>query len=121
MTLAQALVAAICKTATSFNRQHITVSEFINSVFAKFSSTEIVYPEAIPEIWAAIPEGVRGEFVAAIRDALRPDYRHRAFWIGGGEVPDEWYRQESELRTARVRAWAEEFIRYLASIGVADR
>ena len=71
----------------------------------------------VPELWVAIPDGIRGEFAEAIRDAARPDFRYDAFYIGGGRpMTEEELRRDADLRTARVQAWAHEFVRFLAGV-----
>jgi hypothetical protein len=113
------LLAAFRKCAGCVSRGIVSGREFINWAFNKFAYADRVYPEVIPELWAVIPHGIRGEFVEAINDAARPDFRYHAFYIRGGRpMTEEELRRDADLRTARVQAWAREFVRFLASVEV---
>ena len=116
-TSEQNLLEMIQRVAAFYNRSIITALEFINKVFDEFAHTERVYPELVAELWEAIPETVRSDFVKAVRDAARPEFRYRGFYIGGGRPMSEVELQrDADLRTERVQAWAREFVRYLESL-----
>jgi hypothetical protein len=118
----QHLLGVVRKCAGFVVRGIVTGREFINKVFDEFAHTERVYPEVVPELWAAVPNGTRAEFAEAIRDAVRPDFRYHAFYIGGGRpMTEEELQRDAELRTARVQAWAREFARFLAGVEMLRR
>ena len=115
----QHLLGVVRKCAGLIVRGIVTGREFINKVFDEFAHAERVYPELVPELWATVPDGIRGEFAKAIRDAAQPDFRYHAFYIGGERpMTEEELRRDADLRTARVQAWAREFVRFLAGVGV---
>jgi hypothetical protein len=115
----QYLLGVVRKCAGLVVRGIVTSREFINRMFDEFAYAERVYPELVPELWAAIPDGVRSMFAEAVRDAARPDFRYHAFYLGG-EPPmtEEELRRDAELRTGRVQAWVREFVRFLAGVDV---
>jgi hypothetical protein len=115
----QHLLGTVRKCAGLVVRGLVTGREFINKVLDEFAHTEGVYPELMPDLWAVIPDSIRGEFAEAIRDAARPDFRYHAFYIGGGRpMTEEELQRDADLRTARVQAWAREFVRFLAGVEV---
>lgn len=115
----QRLLGIVRKCARFVVRGFITGREFINKVFDEFAHAERVYPEVVPELWAAVPDGARAEFIEAIRGAVRPDFRYRAFYIGAGRpMTEEELQRDAELRTARVQRWAREFERFLCGVAV---
>lgn len=108
------ILARVRKYARFLARGFITDRELASGVFDVFAHTEIVCAEIVPEIWAAIPGSSWGEFAAAVRDAVRPDFRFRAFYIGGGRpLTVEEMQREAEILTARVQTWAREFARFM--------
>jgi hypothetical protein len=108
------LVAMFRRTGAHAARGTVTVVEFINRVFDAFASLDRVYPEVIPALWELVPVVIREEFVAALRGATAPEFRYHAFHFGGGRpLTEDELRRDADLRTARVRAWAVEFVRFL--------
>jgi hypothetical protein len=97
----------------------VTAVEFINRVFDEFASLDRVYPEIIPALWDLVPDVIRNEFAAGVRRASAPGFRYHAFHIGGNLPPptEEELRRDADLRTARVQAWAAEFVRFLDRVG----
>lgn len=106
------LIAEVRKSGKLVDRGLVTAPEFINKVFDLFADIDRVYSEIIPALWDSIPRMIRDEFERAARQASHPEFRYRPFRIGGGRpITDEEMRQDSDLRTARVRAWARELSR----------
>jgi hypothetical protein len=92
----------------------ISPQEYINKLFDTFSSIDQVYPELIPSLWELVPQNVRDEFAAEVRRASLSGFRWHPFYIGGSRpMTEEELRQDEELLTARVRAWAVEFVLFL--------
>jgi hypothetical protein len=112
----QHLLGVVRKSAGFVVRGIVTSREFINKVFDEFAHTDRVYPEVVPELWAAVPDANRAEFAEAIRDAVRPDFSYHGFYIGG--MTEEELQRDAELRTARIQDWAREFAEFLAGIEV---
>jgi hypothetical protein len=109
----QHLLGVVRKCGGFVARGLVTGREFVNKVFDEFANAERVYPDVIPELWAEVPESIRGEFAEAVRDASRPEFRYHAFFIGGGRpMTEEELRRDADLRTSRVQAWAREFVRF---------
>jgi hypothetical protein len=91
----------------------VTAPEYTNKVFDTLSYLDRVYPAVIPELWEAVPAEARAAFEAAVRAAARPGFRYQAFYIGPGPaMAEDERRRDADLRTARVRAWAEAFVRW---------
>ena len=113
------LIGVVRKCAGSVVRGIVSGREFVNKVFDEFAHTERVYPGAVPELWAAVPNSTRVEFAEAIHDACQPEFRYHAFYIGGGRpMNEEELQRDAELRTARIRAWTFEFASFLARVEV---
>jgi len=74
-----------------------------------------VRPEVVPRLWAHVPAAARAGLAAAVREAESPQFR-LPVWLRYGR-PMTWAELEAdaEARSARVRAWAAEFCRYLAA------
>src|SRR5262245_58529581 len=103
------LLATFERCAKVFARELITAREFVNKIFDEFAHADRVYPEIVPALWELLPEGIRGEFTASIREAVLPSFVWHPFYIGGGRpMTEEELRRDAELRTSRVRAWAQE-------------
>jgi hypothetical protein len=119
VTPGQHLVNNARRFAALVVRGIIFPDEFISSIFDDFAYAERVYPEVVPELWGVIPDSVRSKFVEAIRDATRPDFRYPPFYIGGSRPQtEEELRRDADLRTARVQAWACEFVKFFDGIGL---
>jgi hypothetical protein len=112
------LVAVFRRFGGAVARGLLSGAEFTNRVLDEFASLDRVFPAIIPTLWDLVPTMIRGEFDAALRRATTPEFRYRAFVIGGGEPSTEdELRRDADLRTARVRAWAIEFVHFLDVIG----
>ena len=110
----QHLFRVIRKHARYASRGVVTALEFKIKVFDEFAHTKQVYPDAVPQLGSAIPDSVRGEFLAAIRDAIQPDFR--MFYIGAERpLTDKEMRLEEDLCTARVQDWAKAIVKFLDS------
>jgi hypothetical protein len=92
----------------------LTPQEFINKAFDTFATLDRVYPSVIPSIWELIPEPTRGNFSGAVRSATAPRFRWYPFYTTG-VMTEEYLRQNAELNTARVAAWALAFVLFLES------
>jgi hypothetical protein len=113
----QQLLAVFRRCGGHAARGLVTAVEFTNRVFDEFASLDRVCPEVIPALWDLVPDTIRDEFAAAIRRAAAPGFRYHAFFFGGGRpMTDEELRWDAELRTARVQAWAVEFVRFLPGV-----
>lgn len=112
----QHLLTAVRKCGKFVVRGLVTTPEFINKVFDEFAEIDRVYPDLLPELWRAVPEGIRSEFTTAIYDAARPDFRYHAFFIGGRQMTKDELRRDADLRTVRVRAWATAFVSFFATV-----
>jgi hypothetical protein len=113
----QHLLGVVRKCAEFVVRGNVTGREFINKVFDEFAHTERVYPEVVPDMWAAVPESIRGEFAEAISYAVGPDFRYHAFYVGGGRpLTEEELQRDADLRTARIQAWARAFVSFLGPL-----
>jgi hypothetical protein len=108
------LVAVFRRMGTHAARGTVTGVEFTTRVFDEFASLNRVYPEVIPVLWELVPAVIREEFVGALRGATAAEFRYHAFHFGGGRpMTEDELRRDADLRTARVRAWAVEFVRFL--------
>jgi len=102
-------------------RRIITDREFVEEIFHQFARTDSVCTDIIPELWEMMPWPARTEFASRIRDAARPDFQWRPFYINGPQGTDDGnLRKCDEVGTARIRAWAIEFVRYLDSLNEMD-
>ena len=112
------LIAVFRRTGGAVARGIVTGMEFINRVLDEFACLDRVYPAVIPALWELVPDAIREEFVAAIRRAAAPGFRYHPFHFGGGRpMTEEELRRDADLRTARVQAWAVEFLKFLAGVG----
>jgi hypothetical protein len=117
----QRLLANLRRLKSGFEQQVITNREFIDSFFYEFAQADRVYGEIIPDLWDMIPASLQAEFASRIRDAVRPDFQWRPFYINGSQGTDDGDRRKcDQVGTARIRAWAIEFIRYLDSLDAVD-
>jgi hypothetical protein len=72
-------------------------------------------PEIVPRLWAHVPAAAREGFAAAMREAAAPAFR-LPLWIREYRpMTLAELEADADLRSDRVRAWAAEFCRMLAS------
>jgi hypothetical protein len=113
MATAQNLLKSIPQFARAYANGTITSREFVNTAFDHLANCEFVDTGAVPTIWEHVPCKVRDEFAAALRDALRPDFRWYPFLLSASE--DE-KRLEAEGNSARIAAWAIEFLQFFDDV-----
>jgi hypothetical protein len=103
------------KYADLFERRRlISETEYINATFDLLASTEDVCREMVARIWETVPTALHSTFMQSIRGATSPEFRWHAFYIGGDVQPmtEDEERRDADLRIARIRAWAFEFVRF---------
>ncbi|MDB5344718.1 MAG: hypothetical protein JWP89_3095 [Schlesneria sp.] len=114
----QILLQRVRRHAELTVREIVTGREFISALFDSFANIERVYPELVPDLWAAIPDNIRNEFVEAICGAARPEFGYQPFYIGGLPLfNDAATQMDAELHTSRIQSWAREVLSFLASSG----
>lgn len=112
-------LTSVKRAGRNVGRGLIFPQEFINKVFDEVAGIKQVDLDSMPELWSAVPENIRADFTVAVRNALQPDFRYGPFLHGGRRpMTEEELRLDADLRTARVQAWAAEFDKFLADMGV---
>lgn len=91
-----------------------TVTDLSGWLWETLSWKDSVFPAVIPFLWAVLPPSLRQEFAAVVHRAASPDYRYPLWLRDGCPMTLAELEQDAELRTGRVRAWANEFCRFLA-------
>jgi hypothetical protein len=78
-----------------------------------FPDEKRVCPEVVPRLWAFVPESARAGFAEALRLASLPEFRLLPWLREYQPMTWEELEADAEARSARVRAWAVEFCRFL--------
>lgn len=95
-------------------RNLISGEEYVNSMLYMLSASDQPCRETVVRLWETVPQRLQESFIQMIRRATERDFRWHPFHIGGNPPPQtgEVLRRSADLNTARLQAWALEFVRF---------
>ncbi len=112
MSSGEQLIRDFGKLAVFVDRGLLTGREYVSSLLDTLGWADCC-PELVPVLWEAVPVAVRVELRHALREVLLPEFHWHAYYTTGFDVSEDEQSRRDAAGTARIRAWAIEFLRLL--------